>query len=67
MFQLTPSATAVESIQYDLSLIHISDKDGGHREQNKTNENGRLSVVTTIFPPYDFVREIAGDLSLIHI
>ena len=38
-----------------------ADKDGGHREQNKTNENGRLSVVTTIFPPYDFVREIAGD------
>ena len=25
-----------------------ADKDGGHREQNKTNENGRLSVVTTI-------------------
>lgn len=23
--------------------------------------DGRISVVTTIFPPYDFVREIAGD------
>ena len=33
-----------------------ADKDGGHREQNKTNENGRLSVVTTIFPPYDFCK-----------
>ncbi|MDR1575407.1 MAG: metal ABC transporter substrate-binding protein, partial [Treponema sp.] len=22
---------------------------------------GKLNVVTTIFPPYDFVREIAGD------
>ena len=34
---------------------------GGVENRNKTNENGRLSVVTTIFPPYDFVREIAGD------
>lgn len=25
------------------------------------NENGRLKVVTTIFPPYDFVRQVAGD------
>ena len=23
--------------------------------------DGKISVVTTIFPPYDFVREIAGD------
>lgn len=26
-----------------------------------TTENGRLSVVCTLFPQYDFVREIAGD------
>lgn len=26
-----------------------------------TAENGKIRVVTTIFPPYDFVREIAGD------
>jgi zinc transport system substrate-binding protein len=32
---------------------------GGRREAKKTD--GRLNVVTTIFPPYDFVREIAGD------
>ena len=25
------------------------------------SKDGRISVVTTIFPPYDFVREIAGD------
>ncbi|MFP3090532.1 metal ABC transporter substrate-binding protein [Treponema sp. TIM-1] len=24
-------------------------------------ENGKINVVTSIFPPYDFVREIAGD------
>ena len=26
-----------------------------------TQEDGRLSVVATIFPPYDFTRQIAGD------
>lgn len=30
-------------------------------EKNKEVESGKLRVVTTIFPPYDFVREIAGD------
>ncbi len=28
---------------------------------SKGNNNGKLSVVTTIFPQYDFVRQIAGD------
>ncbi|MDR2393623.1 MAG: metal ABC transporter substrate-binding protein [Treponema sp.] len=31
----------------------------GQRESKKVE--GKLQVVTTIFPPYDFVREIAGD------
>ena len=26
-----------------------------------STDDGKISVVTTIFPPYDFVREIAGD------
>ncbi len=29
--------------------------------QVNTNDNGKLNVVVTIFPQYDFVREIAGD------
>jgi zinc transport system substrate-binding protein len=33
---------------------------GGRRDTGKNN-NGKINVVTTIFPPYDFVREIAGD------
>jgi zinc transport system substrate-binding protein len=33
---------------------------GGRREVSK-NAGGKIDVVTTIFPPYDFVREIAGD------
>jgi zinc transport system substrate-binding protein len=36
----------------------------GCTQQNKSAEaagDGQLSVVTTIFPPYDFVRQIAGD------
>ena len=30
-------------------------------DQSASQAEPRLSVVTTIFPPYDFVREIAGD------
>lgn len=32
-----------------------------NREAANGAEDGRLSVVTTIFPQYDFVRQIAGD------
>ena len=40
-----------------------TDKISANREESpgSTSEDGRISVVTTIFPPYDFVREIAGD------
>lgn len=31
------------------------------REAKETQEDGRLNVVTTIFPYYDFVRQVAGD------
>lgn len=37
---------------------------GSRTEEGNTQsgeDSGRISVVTTIFPPYDFVREIAGD------
>ena len=38
---------------------------GQQGSDQQSGENGRseerISVVTTIFPPYDFVREIAGD------
>lgn len=30
-------------------------------EKSYTKENGKLSVVTTLFPYYDFIRQIAGD------
>jgi zinc transport system substrate-binding protein len=33
----------------------------GRRDGAKTENNGKINVVTTIFPPYDFVRQIAGD------
>jgi zinc transport system substrate-binding protein len=32
---------------------------GGRKDTGK--EDGKINVVTTIFPPYDFVREVAGD------
>jgi zinc transport system substrate-binding protein len=32
---------------------------GGQKDTQKAD--GKINVVTTIFPPYDFVREIAGD------
>lgn len=31
------------------------------READNSNSDGKLRVVTTIFPQYDFVRQIAGD------
>lgn len=35
---------------------------GGCTEQDNANEEkSRIRVVTTVFPPYDFVREIAGE------
>lgn len=34
---------------------------GGKSAPGSGEESGKISVVTTIFPPYDFVREIAGD------
>jgi zinc transport system substrate-binding protein len=33
----------------------------GGRRDVKRNADGKIDVVTTIFPPYDFVRAIAGD------
>ena len=34
---------------------------GDTESSEHLSEDGRISVVTTIFPPYDFVREIAGE------
>ncbi|MDR1947915.1 MAG: metal ABC transporter substrate-binding protein [Spirochaetaceae bacterium] len=33
----------------------------GGRKDTAKRTDGKIQVVTTIFPPYDFVREIAGD------
>jgi zinc transport system substrate-binding protein len=30
-------------------------------KKETANSNGKISVITTIFPPYDFVRAVAGD------
>ena len=34
---------------------------GWQQDGTSGQDSGKISVVTTIFPPYDFVREIAGD------
>ncbi|MDR2864030.1 MAG: zinc ABC transporter substrate-binding protein, partial [Spirochaetaceae bacterium] len=31
------------------------------KQKKPVQANGKLNVVATIFPPYDFTREIAGD------
>jgi zinc transport system substrate-binding protein len=31
------------------------------RRDSRPEQNGKINVITTIFPPYDFVRQIAGD------
>jgi zinc transport system substrate-binding protein len=33
----------------------------GCAREDKSADSGRISVVATIFPPYDFVREVVGD------
>jgi zinc transport system substrate-binding protein len=42
-----------------LALLASALPAGPQRDADRAN--GKLNVVTTIFPPYDFVREIAGD------
>ena len=44
-----------------LLLITLFAACGAQTEQTDTADDGRISVVTTIFPPYDFIRQIAGD------
>lgn len=44
-----------------LLLITLFAGCGEQTEQPDNAEDNRLSVVTTIFPPYDFIRQIAGD------
>ena len=44
-----------------LLLITLLSACGEQTEQPNHTDDGRLSVVTTIFPPYDFIRQIAGD------
>lgn len=34
---------------------------GRHLKDTSVRDGGKISVVTTIFPPYDFAREIAGE------
>lgn len=46
-----------------ITAILISGCTGKSKTGNKTNikENGKLNVATTLFPYYDFIRQIAGD------
>ncbi len=37
------------------------EKDKGKDENKDKGENGKLSIVATIFPPYDFARQIGGE------
>jgi zinc transport system substrate-binding protein len=42
-------------------LVFLSASLSANGQGDADPANGKLNVVTTIFPPYDFVREIAGD------
>ena len=44
-----------------LALLMLVGFLAGCGKQNDTNKTDRLSIVTTIFPEYDWVREILGD------
>ena len=44
-----------------LALLMLVGVLAGCGKQNDTNQTDKLSIVTTIFPEYDWVREILGD------
>ena len=44
-----------------LALFMLVGVLAGCGKQNDTNKTDKLSIVTTIFPEYDWVREILGD------
>ena len=44
-----------------LELLMLAGVLAGCGKQNDTNKTDKLSIVTTIFPEYDWVREILGD------
>ena len=44
-----------------LALFMLVAALAGCGKQNDTNQTDKLSIVTTIFPEYDWVREILGD------
>ena len=44
-----------------LALLMLGGALAGCGKQNDTNKTDKLSIVTTIFPEYDWVREILGD------
>ena len=44
-----------------LALFMLVDALAGCGKQNDTNQTDKLSIVTTIFPEYDWVREILGE------
>ena len=44
-----------------LALLMLASVLAGCGKQNDTNKTDKLSIVTTIFPEYDWVREILGD------
>ena len=44
-----------------LALFMLVGALAGCGKQNDTNQTDKLSIVTTIFPEYDWVREILGD------
>ena len=44
-----------------LALFMLVGALAGCGKQNDTNKTDKLSIVTTIFPEYDWVREILGD------
>ena len=42
-------------------LAGCGKKEGNVNTTGKKDESGKLKIVTTIFAPYDFSRQIAGD------
>lgn len=50
-----------------LSALLVLSLFSGCKNNNETVDDGRVKVVTTIFPPYDITRQVAGDKADIHM
>ena len=53
----------IAAIALALAALAIGLTGCGEAKSRTWSENGKLKVIATVFPYYDFVRQVAGDAS----